>query len=826
MLSSIEKIRKFLKLEADRGFDNKAVLGGLNKVVPAWQTEANIQKVETNLVQEVVSRLGSYNILDVPARQETINYLLEVLQDYQPENHEANLDEAPESSREKTNSQPIDRQSQKPRQNFQDRNNQRTGNYRRENNAPSLGLDAPLTVVSGIGHSFAQKLSTLGLQTLNDLLFYFPRRYDDYTQLKPINRLQYAEEVTVIGTVQSVQKRNVRGGSLQVVEAVITDGTGFLRLSWFNQPWVADQLKENSQVVISGKIDLYLGRMVINSPEWEYLEKEHLHTHRIVPVYPLTAHLTQRWLRRILYQAVHFWAPRLTDHLTPEIRNSAQVIDLASAVLQVHFPDNTKKLKDAQERLAFDEIFLLQLGVLNQKRNWDSASAQVFNIGDDWFETFYSRLPFELTHAQKKAIQEIREDLKTGHPMNRLLQGDVGSGKTMVAAAAIAMITGQGAQAAFMAPTSILAEQHYRSLLKLFCEGENPILPASGVRLLVGYTPESERRDILEGLQNGSVSLLIGTHALIEDPVSFNNLKLVVVDEQHRFGVSQRSALRNKGVNPHLLVMTATPIPRSLALTVYGDLELSVMDEMPAGRQPIETFVLSPSERERAYNLIRNQVQNGRQAFIIFPLIEKGEREEIKAAVDEHEKLQKEIFPNLSIGLLHGRLRADEKDAVMARFKSGEHQILVSTSVVEVGVDVPNATVMMIEGANRLGLAQLHQFRGRVGRGSEKSFCLLVPETSDAIENERLTAMSETNDGFILAERDLQQRGPGDFLGTRQSGYVDLKMANMSDVRLIEKARNEAKKLFGLDPELSLPQHENLRNMFNRFWTSGRGDIS
>jgi ATP-dependent DNA helicase RecG len=826
MLSSIEKIRKFLKLEADRGFDNKAVLGGLNKVVPAWETEARNQKVEPNLIQEVVSRLGGYQLLDTPARQETINYLLEVLQDYQPDLGEsASAGESDQNIKEPSSNRPVQGNgSNQKRSGIHEQSRHQSGN--KPTSSQLTGLDAPLTVVSGIGHGYAQKLSTLGLKTLGDLLYYFPRRYDDYTQLKPINRLQYGEEVTVIGTIQSIQKRSIKGGSLQIVEAVIVDGTGFLRLSWFNQPWVLDQLKDKSQVVVSGKVELYLGRLYINSPEWEYLEKEHLHTNRIVPVYPLTAHLTQRWLRRIIYQTVHFWGPRLTDYIPENIKTSAGVIDLSSAILQIHFPDSPKKLKESQDRLAFDEIFLLQLGVLRQKRNWNSASIDKIEISDDWLNLFYSRLPFELTNAQKKAILDVREDLHMGSPMNRLLQGDVGSGKTMVAAAAVAMLASQGAQSALMAPTSILAEQHYQNLRRLFTEGDDPLLPPAAIRLLVGNTPESERREILDDLQNGTIKLLIGTHALIEDPVTFQNLKLAVIDEQHRFGVSQRAALRNKGNNPHLLVMTATPIPRSLALTVYGDLDLSIMDELPPGRQTIDTFVLSPADRERAYNLIRSQVKNGQQAFIIYPLIEKGEREEVKAAVDEHEKLQKEIFPDLNIGLLHGRMKPDEKDSVMAGFKNGDYHILVSTSVVEVGVDVPNATVMLIEGANRFGLSQLHQFRGRVGRGSIKSLCLLVPETDNAVENERLTAMAETNDGFILAERDLQQRGPGDFLGTRQSGLAELKMANIMDVHLIEKARNEAKKIFESDPDFSDSRHEALKMMFNRFWASGKGDVS
>jgi len=383
------------------------------------------------------------------------------------------------------------------------------------------------------------------------------------------------------------------------------------------------------------------------------------------------------------------------------------------------------------------------------------------------------------------------------------------------------------AQAAFMAPTSILAEQHYASLKRLFTsDSEGAFLHENEIRLLIGDTSASEREEILAGLADGTIKILVGTHALIQAPVAFKDLQMVVVDEQHRFGIAQRAALREKGENPHLLVMTATPIPRSLALTIYGDLDLSVMDEMPASRQPISTHILYPTERERVYTLIKSQVKEGHQAFIIYPLVEQGENEERKAAVEEQERLQKDVFPHLRVGLLHGRLRPDEKEAVMKQFRDRELDVLVSTSVVEVGVDIPNATVMLIEGANRFGLAQLHQFRGRVGRGAEKSYCIMIPETKDAAENERLLAMESTNDGFILAERDLEQRGPGEFLGTRQSGYDNLRLAKLTDIQLIEKAGQYAKTVFENDPELASPEHQLMLDALNHFWREGEGDLS
>lgn len=822
MLPALQKLQKFIKLEAERGYDNRAVLGGLDKIIPLWQQEAHENGVPEPLIQEVTRCLERYASLSPEERADCLQALLEKID--VPKSF-GSTDSTPHET-QAVNIAPTPTinggRNRGPR-----RSAPRTYSLSTDS-LPAHGLKAPLTVLPGIGPRYAQTLRQLGLETLEDLLYYFPRRYDDYSRLKPINRLRYGEEVTVIGTVQSVNNRDTRGGRLNLTEVIVSDGTAALRVNWFNQPWLAKSITPGMQIVLSGRVDMYLGRLVMNSPEWEPLEQEHLHTNRIVPVYPLTAKVTQKMLRRIMYQTVTFWAPRIQDYLPEWVRQAGELVPLSHALLNVHFPESQDDLKAAQDRLAFDELFLLQLGVLQQKRAWQANTAKIFEAPEAWLEEIIANLPFELTNAQRRVLEEIRQDLRAGRPMNRLLQGDVGSGKTIVAALAVAIVTRAGAQAAFMAPTSILAEQHYRNLLKLLADSERgtPVLPAGSIRLLVGDTPETEKEEIRAGLADGSIKLVIGTHALIEDPVTFANLQLVIIDEQHRFGVEQRAALRLKGHNPHLLVMTATPIPRSLALTIYGDLDLSVMDEMPRGRQPVETHLLSPLERERAYSLIRSQVEKGYQAFIIYPLIEKGQNDETRAAVEEYERLQREIFPDLRLGLLHGRLPPAEKERIMRAFRNGEFHILVSTSVVEVGVDVPNATVMLIEGANRFGLAQLHQFRGRVGRGNAKSYCLLIPETNDDVENERLLAMVETNDGFVLAERDLQQRGPGEFLGTRQAGYSELRMASLANVHLIEKARRLAQTLFENDPDLSHPEHQPLRLNFERFWQGGRGDIS
>ena len=829
MPSSIDKLQKFLKLEVDRSYDNRAIVGGLDKILPWWVKEASAEGLNEAVIQGAVSMIQSYAAQDVQDRAECVTKLLKVLDLPQPARSMATPPQ--ETTTQKS---PIVQIPVKPAAPVGPNPTQTstTSTIRPSTPRPAttpIGLNAPLTVLPGIGPRNSQLLQSLGLNTLEDLLYYFPRRYDDYSKLKPIDQLKAGDELTILGTIQSIFSRDIRGGSSKMTEAVLTDGTSFIRLTWFGSAWLITEYHPGDQVAVSGKVDLYLGRLVMNHPEIEHLEREQLHTNRIVPVYSLTSGISQKTLRRTMFQTIPFWSERVTDFLPLTIQNNTNLINLQTALQQIHFPENQEMLAAARSRLAFDEIFLLQIGVLAQKRNWQAGAAEIFTTSADWLDAQFARLPYQLTHAQLRSLEEIRLDLASGKPMNRLLQGDVGSGKTVVAALSIAMLTQTGAQAALMAPTSILADQHYRTLLRMLTEDQpgrpTPLKPAQ-IRLLIGDTAESEKKEIVSGLEDGSILLIIGTHALIESPVIFKHLQLVIVDEQHRFGVAQRSALRSKGDNPHLLVMTATPIPRSLALTIYGDLDLSVMDEMPAGRLPIETHILSPLERERAYALISSQVEKGFQAFIIYPLVELGDKDEGQAAVEGRDQLQKDIFPHLKLGLLHGRMKPEEKDKVMERFRNNEFQILVSTSVVEVGVDISNATVMLVEGANRFGLAQLHQFRGRVGRGAAQSFCLLIPETEDAVENQRLAAMAETNDGFVLAEKDLQQRGPGDFLGTRQAGFAELRLASLMDIRLIEKARQQAQIIFAMDPELNLPEHSLLRDTYLRFWGAGKGESS
>jgi ATP-dependent DNA helicase RecG len=863
MQSSLEKLRKLFRLEHANGYTNTAVIGGLANILDFWEGEARNDQINEEIIQAVAATLRLYSDQTPDVRTDSLKTLWKKIQVSYPQTvlaRKAATQVPPRPIVEV----PVDVALPPPLQRSVDDQvqagppepeapvelppvapaapapkpvpllrPQRPPTSGRADSHPGgvtskrpIALNASLTVLAGVGPRHASMLTRLGLNTLGDMLYNFPRRYDDYSQLKPIRDVFYGQQVTVIGEVTLVNNRPLRGGKMTITEVVINDGTAGLRLSWFNQPWLANRLKAGDAISVSGKVEQYLGRLVMQSPDWEPVELENLHTNRIVPVYPLTANLNQKWLRKLMHQVVTYWAPKLTDHLPEAIRQAADLPDLGTALLQAHFPDSVEKLQAAQQRLAFDEIFFLQTGVLRQRRDWRSLPGRIFEIEDAWLEARFAALPFDLTNAQKKAIGEIRLDLKSGQPMNRLLQGDVGSGKTVVAALASAMVNHSGAQAAIMAPTSILAEQHYQNFIKILAT-ENSFLSPEQIRLLVGDTSASAKEEIRTGLASGQIKIVIGTHALLEEPVIFADLQFITIDEQHRFGVEQRAIMRSKGTNPHLLVMTATPIPRSLALTVYGDLDLSVMDEMPPGRQPIETHVLTPTERERAYTLVEGQVKSGYQAFIIYPLVEESEKSELLAATQEHERLQKEVFRKFKLGLLHGRMKPDEKDAVMLGFRDRRYDILVSTTVIEVGVDVPNATVMLVEGANHFGLAQLHQLRGRVGRAGAQSYCLLIPDHEDAAENARLQAMVETNDGFVLAERDLQQRGPGEFLGTRQAGYAtSLKMASLSDIQMIEKARVQAQALFARDPDLKNPENGLLAEALGRFWGGGKGDVS
>jgi ATP-dependent DNA helicase RecG len=803
MTLPIERLTKILQLEKEK-YQDRAVVGGLARYADAWLQEA--QKAfgpeAADWIQKVADHLRAYSSLPDPAaRQKAVATLLETLEAVRS------------GDQSRRTEKPVERR----------RRPERVERSKPQSARKRTGLDSSVAVLRGVGPQRSKQLVKLGIHTIRDMLYLLPRRYDDFSQLKPINRLEYDEEITIIARVQRAFVHKTRGSG-KIFKATLSDGTGSIEAAWFNQPYLADKIKHGHQIVVSGKVDEYMGRLCFTSPEWEPLEKELLHTARIVPVYPLTAGLNARWLRDLMKRTVSYWSKRLPDYLPTSVQQEENLLALETAVVQAHFPDSQKLLKQARYRLAFDELFVLQIGMLRQRHRWRSASGRSLPVNNTTLDNFIHGLPFKLTQAQQRALQRIVADLRSSRPMNRLLQGDVGSGKTVVAAAAMALTVAAGSQAAVMAPTEILAGQHYQTMSRLL-EQMPGRERGPTVRLLTGSVTGQEREEILAGLEDGSVDVIVGTHALIQTGVQFKSLALAVIDEQHRFGVRQRAALRQKGYNPHLLVMTATPIPRSLQLTVWGHLDVSVIDEMPPGREPIVTRLILPTERERAYAFVRSQIEKGRQVFIICPLVEESEKIEAKAAVDEHRRLQKYIFPDLQVGLLHGRMKGEEKEATMARFVQGELDILVATSVIEVGIDVPNATVMLIEGADRFGLAQLHQFRGRVGRGEHASYCLLVSDTSSPEAQERLQAVEATNDGFALAQKDLEMRGPGEFLGARQSGFPELKLSSITNLRLVEAAREAARRFFKTDPELTNPRNRLLAQRVARFWKE-KGEIS
>ncbi|MCB0069203.1 MAG: ATP-dependent DNA helicase RecG, partial [Caldilineaceae bacterium] len=604
------------------------------------------------------------------------------------------------------------------------------------------------------------------IEKVEDLLWHLPARYDDFSQMRTIDSLRPGEQVTIIANLWDVRERKI-GMNRAMVQGILGDSTGTLHATWWNK-WIINKLRPGSTLRFSGKVGLYMGQKTLDNPAFEDLDEERVATGRMSPVYPLTEGINNNRLRTLIFDALDAYAPLVDDPLPASVRDESELPDLPTALKQVHFPDSQAEMEVARRRLAFEELFYIQLGVQQRRATLRAEVAQPLPLSDEALEQFLATLPFALTGAQQRVIGEMGLDLGRDVPMTRLVQGDVGSGKTAVAAAAMWAAVGNGTQAAMLAPTQILAEQHHRGVSRLLGQLTRPDGTPVNVALLTGRVTGEAREQVIAGLADGSVDVVVGTTALIQDGVEFANLGLAIVDEQHRFGVEQRGALRTRATTqPHLLVMSATPIPRSLALTVFGDLDVSRIDEMPPGRTPIKTKRFTPAERERLYSFIRREVEAGRQAYVIYPLVEESDKLDVGAAVDEHKRLQETVFPDLNVGLLHGRMTGSEKDQVMRDFAEGRYNILVSTTVIEVGIDVPNATVMVVEDAERFGLAQLHQLRGRVGRGEHASYCALISRAETPDVRERLEILAETNDGFVLAEKDLELRGPGDFFGTR-----------------------------------------------------------
>ena len=741
-----QKFSSFIKKEAQKNYK-------LSKKNPRWEV--------------VIESFEHYPYASITERRKAIEHLIRVIRaDIQTQNQE--------------------QQEEKERQ------IQRTKH-------PS---EVDVMYIKGVGPKVAYKLNKLGIFTAQDLMMYFPKKHIDYSSRTLIRDLKEGQTTTVFGFIKSVSSFNTRN-NLSVTRVVIGDESGRFELSFFNAKGnryllqrMKTQFPQNAGIMVSGvvKMNNYSGQLTMDKPTYSIMTGEfkedansNLNIARIVPIYTICEDLSIKTLRKAIFNAIELYKNDIKNIVPDFIRERLGIMNKKDAVKQIHFPETMNDLEHARFSLIFEELFLIQLKLIRLREN-TAKTTSAYNLQvhkDGLVQKFIAGLPFELTSGQKQAVNEILQDMNSDAPMQRLLQGDVGSGKTVVATIMLLAAVENGYQGALMAPTEILAQQHYNNLVQWL----TPL--GLSVGLFLGSQGKKVRQKFETDLKNGQMNIAVGTHALIQENVDFNNLGAIVVDEQHRFGVKQRNILKRKSQNPQMLTMTATPIPRTLALTVHGDLDLTVINELPKGRKPIKT-ILTGSHRQ-VWDLIKQEVESGRQAYIVYPLIDESETLSAKAATIEAEKLQQEIFPQFKIGLLHGKLKNDEKEEVMKDFKDGKYDILVSTTVVEVGVDVPNATVMVIENAERFGLSQLHQLRGRVGRSSLQSYCVLITSSRSQETRERLGFMTETNDGFVIAEKDLQLRGPGEFLGTRQSGLPDLIISDIvRDAKILEIARNEA----------------------------------
>lgn len=713
-----------------------------------------------------------------------------------------------------------------------------------------ITLETAVQELPKVGAAYAKKLKKFGITTVQDLLFYFPQRYDDFSEIITIKsaRAKLGETVCVQGRVTAIENTASFYKRTAVTEAIIQDDTAEINVVWFNQPYIAKSFKEDDYISVAGKVAINQEGLYLSNPTYERIhedsEREDLtHTGRIVPVYAETRGLTSRWLRYIIKPLLWRFGEQIKETLPDDIIQKNKFLPIQEATWQLHFPDSFEHADAAKRRFSFEDLLLIQLHVLKEKAKLQHKKAPAFPMDEKLMKEFTDSLAFKLTDAQRKCAFQILKDLEKPFPMSRLLEGDVGSGKTVVAAMAALQVAKHGWQAAFLAPTEILAKQHFGSLCQLLKPFDISIglMTGKDARIFRNGEPfEVSKKSFLGDLENGQVSIVLGTHSLIQKTVGFKNLGLAIVDEQHRFGVEQRSALLGKRKEvPHLLSMTATPIPRTLALTIYGDLDLSLIDEMPKNRKKIKTVVVEPSRRQEAYNFIREEVQQGKGVFVICPKIESKAKTdgattasassfvpqnysfagalaaEVKTVADEAKRLQKDVFPDLKVGMLHGKMKAPEKEKIMLEFKEGKIDILVSTSVVEVGVDVPRATIMMIEGAERFGLSQLHQFRGRVGRNDLQSYCFLLTTEVTQLNRKRLKAMEQFHTGFELAQIDLEIRGPGSLYGTQQWGVPDIAMEGLSNLILVEKTREAAKDILAHDP--SLESHSLLKERLKHF---------
>lgn len=686
--------------------------------------------------------------------------------------------------------------------------------------------DISVQYVKGVGPARKKLFARLGIESIEDLLYFFPRRYEDRRNLTPIAKLKVGEWYTVSGKILAKSSRRSWYTKKHVSEMTMEDDSGKISCIWFNRPYLDRYFVADKSVVCYGKVDIYKDRLQMVSPEYEILESEDdegLSLKRIVPIYSLTRGVTQRHLRKIIKACLDKYKEQLREELPVALRNKQRIANIKRSINNIHFPENFEDQEEALRRISFEEFYFFQTSIILRRLSITQKQGVAHRISDESALRFIDTFPFELTGAQKKVVREIREDMEKESPMLRLLQGDVGSGKTLVALFGCVMAFENGYQSCVMAPTEILARQHYENISKMIADG--PFKDMT-VALLISGIKAKEREDLYAKIRDGSIDFVIGTHALINEEVSFKNLSFAVIDEQHKFGVRQRALLAEKGNNPDVLIMTATPIPRTLCITLYGDLDVSIIDEMPPGRGKIKTLLYSHEQAQEGYKIIRQKVGEGQQVYVIYPLIEESEKLDLKAAQAMFKHFKTTEFKGLRIGLVHGQMKRKESQEIMAKFKDREIDVLVATTVVEVGVDVPNANVMVIEHAERFGLAQLHQLRGRIGRGKTDGLCVLIADAGTSESSERLKAILKTTDGFEIAQHDLEIRGPGRFFGRHQHGLNELKVANpLTQLDILELARKEAIALTGDDPKLAKEENQHIRTIIQRRYPTYLKDV-